>query len=217
MKISRRQFWDVRDWIDETSYNFYDPAREQALLTVREEERRLGKVYNDSIKNKLIEAKRLASPPTPKQFRLRKLERIFGAWMRLKEAKEKGETYDPLKDEQLFLTERDFSMYYKDLAAFARARQTDNIDKFPFYEEARKAIPDEKEWAVTEDKKDSDPEHTAAMDKFVSKLKTKDIVKLLTGEDAPEPYVNPYRHIGRNDPCPCGSGKKFKNCHGKNL
>ena len=23
--------------------------------------------------------------------------------------------------------------------------------------------------------------------------------------------------IGRNDPCPCGSGKKFKNCHGRNL
>jgi preprotein translocase subunit SecA len=22
--------------------------------------------------------------------------------------------------------------------------------------------------------------------------------------------------IGRNDPCPCGSGKKYKNCHGKN-
>src|SRR5699024_11126728 len=21
-------------------------------------------------------------------------------------------------------------------------------------------------------------------------------------------------HIGRNDPCPCGSGKKYKNCHG---
>jgi preprotein translocase subunit SecA len=21
--------------------------------------------------------------------------------------------------------------------------------------------------------------------------------------------------IGRNDPCPCGSGKKYKNCHGK--
>jgi preprotein translocase subunit SecA len=20
--------------------------------------------------------------------------------------------------------------------------------------------------------------------------------------------------IGRNDPCPCGSGKKYKNCHG---
>jgi hypothetical protein len=26
------------------------------------------------------------------------------------------------------------------------------------------------------------------------------------------PAVNPYRHVGRNDPCPCGSGKKFKKC-----
>ncbi len=23
--------------------------------------------------------------------------------------------------------------------------------------------------------------------------------------------------VGRNDPCPCGSGKKYKRCHGKNL
>jgi hypothetical protein len=27
-----------------------------------------------------------------------------------------------------------------------------------------------------------------------------------------QPAVNPYRHVGRNDPCPCGSGKKFKKC-----
>jgi hypothetical protein len=26
------------------------------------------------------------------------------------------------------------------------------------------------------------------------------------------PAVNPYKGIGRNDPCPCGSGKKFKKC-----
>ena len=26
-----------------------------------------------------------------------------------------------------------------------------------------------------------------------------------------------WKGIGRNDPCPCGSGKKFKNCHGRNL
>ncbi|MBY4797112.1 preprotein translocase subunit SecA [Collinsella sp. AGMB00827] len=25
-----------------------------------------------------------------------------------------------------------------------------------------------------------------------------------------------YASVGRNDPCPCGSGKKFKNCHGRN-
>jgi hypothetical protein len=26
------------------------------------------------------------------------------------------------------------------------------------------------------------------------------------------PYVNPLRDVGRNDPCPCGSGKKYKKC-----
>src|SRR5437867_622165 len=39
------------------------------------------------------------------------------------------------------------------------------------------------------------------------------------GEDAPAPKAAPFvRHvgkIGRNDPCPCGSGKKYKHCHGK--
>ena len=36
---------------------------------------------------------------------------------------------------------------------------------------------------------------------------------------APRPVQNPIikdLKIGRNDPCPCGSGKKFKACHGKN-
>ncbi|NBJ67540.1 preprotein translocase subunit SecA [Adlercreutzia caecimuris] len=28
---------------------------------------------------------------------------------------------------------------------------------------------------------------------------------------------DPYANVGRNDPCPCGSGKKFKKCHGQNL
>lgn len=27
-----------------------------------------------------------------------------------------------------------------------------------------------------------------------------------------EPIRNPWRHVGRNDPCPCGSGKKAKKC-----
>jgi preprotein translocase subunit SecA len=24
-----------------------------------------------------------------------------------------------------------------------------------------------------------------------------------------------WSNVGRNDPCPCGSGKKFKKCHGQ--
>ncbi len=31
----------------------------------------------------------------------------------------------------------------------------------------------------------------------------------------PEPFVRRGQKIGRNDPCPCGSGKKYKQCHGR--
>lgn len=32
---------------------------------------------------------------------------------------------------------------------------------------------------------------------------------------APETFVREDRKVGRNEPCPCGSGKKFKQCHGR--
>lgn len=30
-----------------------------------------------------------------------------------------------------------------------------------------------------------------------------------------EPIRNTAARVGRNDPCPCGSGKKYKACHGR--
>jgi preprotein translocase subunit SecA len=37
-----------------------------------------------------------------------------------------------------------------------------------------------------------------------------------SGEAAKQqPMVNAMPKVGRNDPCPCGSGKKYKQCHGK--
>ena len=38
-----------------------------------------------------------------------------------------------------------------------------------------------------------------------------------TRENAKREPVRVEKTVGRNDPCPCGSGKKFKNCHGKNI
>ncbi len=35
-------------------------------------------------------------------------------------------------------------------------------------------------------------------------------------QQKPQP-VHVEKKVGRNDPCPCGSGKKFKNCHGKDI
>jgi len=32
---------------------------------------------------------------------------------------------------------------------------------------------------------------------------------------ARRPSPAPGQKVGRNDPCPCGSGKKYKHCHGK--
>ena len=47
----------------------------------------------------------------------------------------------------------------------------------------------------------------------VSNVKAELDSYLLDAERSPnEPVVNPWRDVGRNDPCPCGSGKKAKKC-----
>ncbi len=35
------------------------------------------------------------------------------------------------------------------------------------------------------------------------------------GDAGEKPFVRSGEKVGRNDPCPCGSGKKYKQCHGK--
>jgi preprotein translocase subunit SecA len=35
-----------------------------------------------------------------------------------------------------------------------------------------------------------------------------------TPEERPEPIRREHPKVGRNEPCPCGSGKKYKRCHG---
>ncbi|WP_321438112.1 hypothetical protein [uncultured Bacteroides sp.] len=147
VRVDRRFYWDVRDWMDETSYDYYDPVCEKALITIRENERSTGKVIDDKDKEILIKAARLSSKPKDRKFRLRKFERIFIAWTRQQEAAKDGKEYDPLKDEEVYLTERDFMMYYEDIAAMSRHNGSDvNIEKMPFFQEARTAIPDGKKW-----------------------------------------------------------------------
>ena len=34
-------------------------------------------------------------------------------------------------------------------------------------------------------------------------------------EEKAQPFVRQSGKVGRNSPCPCGSGKKYKSCHGK--
>jgi hypothetical protein len=64
------------------------------------------------------------------------------------------------------------------------------------------------DWIITEDEEDGD---VLAIDAF------NDDLPMATNERLPldlpgQPVINPWRHVGRNDPCPCGSGKKAKLC-----
>ena len=45
----------------------------------------------------------------------------------------------------------------------------------------------------------------------VSSLDAATIKRLMDYQNR-KPSVREYKKIGRNDPCPCGSGKKYKNC-----
>jgi preprotein translocase subunit SecA len=50
----------------------------------------------------------------------------------------------------------------------------------------------------------------------VQRKKDKELAELHfggDGSDAPQQVVSGAK-VGRNDPCPCGSGKKYKKCHG---
>ena len=55
-----------------------------------------------------------------------------------------------------------------------------------------------------------------------AKLQEKAAIELVDGKLSPKEggvnktIVNEEPKVGRNDPCPCGSGKKYKNCCGKN-
>jgi hypothetical protein len=55
------------------------------------------------------------------------------------------------------------------------------------------------------------PEAIASRQKRWAEENAKDLAKDAL-EDAPAPYVRAAPKVGRNDPCPCGSGKKYKKC-----
>ncbi|MGZ3905075.1 MAG: SEC-C metal-binding domain-containing protein, partial [Bacteroidia bacterium] len=51
--------------------------------------------------------------------------------------------------------------------------------------------------------------------------RNENVVEEQNAQQQPQkPKIQPIRveqKIGRNDPCPCGSGKKYKNCHGAGI
>ena len=75
-------------------------------------------------------------------------------------------------------------------------------------EEVREAAPEPQQQPRYTESKESYDEST---DEEARQAAARD-----TREQAPQPIVK-EKVPGRNDPCPCGSGKKFKHCHGKGI
>ena len=74
-------------------------------------------------------------------------------------------------------------------------------------EEVREAAPEQRSQQYTEQKEDlTDPGQKAAASQDTRQ-----------NAEARRQPVRKDKLPGRNDPCPCGSGKKFKNCHGRGL
>ena len=55
--------------------------------------------------------------------------------------------------------------------------------------------------------------------RLAEKIERKEVAKPVSfnrSEDTkPTTKINKEKKVYPNDPCPCGSGKKYKNCHGK--
>ncbi|MBQ7194373.1 MAG: preprotein translocase subunit SecA [Bacteroidales bacterium] len=66
--------------------------------------------------------------------------------------------------------------------------------------------------------RDDTPARAAAPRKTdMSNMQTRRTDLTTNGEQKSNAPVKVEKKVGRNDPCPCGSGKKYKNCHGKGL
>jgi preprotein translocase subunit SecA len=80
----------------------------------------------------------------------------------------------------------------------------DKVSETVFRMEEEEAF-QESVWSIGATIHESAPRVTAAQDGVLTNSGQ--------GDKKPEPIRNRGDRVGRNDPCPCGSGKKYKNCH----
>ena len=81
-------------------------------------------------------------------------------------------------------------------------------------EDVREAAPEEHQQRYTEQKADANAPESSAVSETQRQMQE------AARQQQPPVQRTPVvrdKLPGRNDPCPCGSGKKFKHCHGKGL
>jgi len=78
-------------------------------------------------------------------------------------------------------------------------------------QEVREAMPEQRSQRYTEQKDDAEDIQRGGGMQQAAAQDTRE------GARRPVQPIVKEKMPGRNDPCPCGSGKKFKNCHGRGL
>lgn len=244
--INRRQFWDVRDFIVDQTFDHFDPPFEEAMKIFRQQTRHTGQILAPDDREMLIKVGRLSHKPVEKPIRIRKLYRFLAAKYFADEAAKVKQRYDIFADERVFLTPKDMDNYLHDLAASGLSIA--ELRRFPFIDEnkikeLRKHLPREEnidnkyldayDWFLNdvcdeETREQIQQENNIKQQAFIDDMANQ-LASELNGnigndvdteyyddEFYDEPYVRSSPKIGRNDPCPCGSGKKYKKCCGKN-
>ncbi|MBX2997792.1 MAG: DUF1186 domain-containing protein [Caldilineaceae bacterium] len=98
----------------------------------------------------------------------------------------------------------------------AEATFYEEIVDSPYRQLIDDAIGELEEWAAFDEEEDDEEEYDEGFEDFLNELTARPLPPIDEPDDEPvETFVRMGEKIGRNDPCPCGSGKKYKQCHGK--
>ena len=103
------------------------------------------------------------------------------------------------------------------LRAYGQSNPLDayKIESFDMFEELTNSIQEESIRAVFSVRPKSKEEMVSVENKEAN---NKTVISMSTNENGDvkkEPVVRTDKKVGRNEPCPCGSGKKYKQCCGK--
>ncbi len=118
--------------------------------------------------------------------------------------------------------QRDPKQEYKREAFYMFSSMLDNIKHETVSVLSRVQVQSEADVeAIDAQRREETPQEMHFEHAEIAGLEEEEAVASLSEEDngavavQQRPFVREGRKIGRNEPCPCGSGKKYKHCHGK--
>jgi hypothetical protein len=119
-------------------------------------------------------------------------------------------SFQDRKIELEFLDRSDFDRILRDAQAGKTMRGVPR--EFDPFGDAVEELGD---WTIRDDSEHGTEDELTFEDELALGGRGTDDLIAALNQIMPMPVSNPYRHVGRNDPCPCGSGKKFKRCCGQ--